>query len=148
MTTTSPPVSRTIIKSTNFNVQALIPLLVAIGALFGIDPDVTLTATDYAANIGVTVVGAWYFLREQFKDGLSLTWNSNVLFYIIAFLANFVPWIVDYPIQETASGLIEALASGDFSLILTSLFAVGNIVYKIIQDRRNASSGGQPAPAR
>jgi hypothetical protein len=122
-------------KSTNFTLQSLLPLFLLIGAALNFPEDVT---TSLFAFIGATFaagLGFWGTIREFFKDGFKLVWNSNVATYLVAVLAAIVPWVASYDIAPVLQNLVDAVLTGNFNLIFTALFAVGNILYKLITDK-------------
>lgn len=125
----------TAFQSTNFTLQSLIPLVTAFFLLVGIPEDLTAQIITFVMATVTTGVGFWGFFRELFKGGVSLTWSSNVLTYIVAFFSGLFPFLAQYDIVPAINALIAGATAGDFSIIFGALFTIGNIIYKIVQSR-------------
>ena len=80
-----------------------------------------------------TGVGFWGFVRDLFKGGISFTWSSNVLTYIVAFFSGLFPFLQGYDIIPAIEQLIAGISAGDFALIFAAVFTIGNIIYQIVQ---------------
>lgn len=122
-------------QSTNFTLQSIIPLVTAILLLVGVPEDMSKDIINFAIATLATGVGFWGFLRDLFKGGVSLTWSSNVLTYIVAFFSGLFPFLASYDIVPAIEDLIVGISSGDFSRIFAALFVVGNIIYQIVKSQ-------------
>lgn len=122
-------------KSTNFTLQSILPLILAIGSVIGFPEDVTQQIVVLIEGTVFTVIGLWGPIREFFKEGVTFRYTGNALTYLFAFLGGLVPWLDAYDLEGAIGSLIEALPSGNFSLILASGFALINIAYRLFQDK-------------
>ena len=86
-----------------------------------------------------TGVGFWGSIREWFAKGINVALTGNVITYAIAFFAGLFPFLAQYSDELSTGiwGLIEAIGSGNSTLIFTALFTVANIIWQIVQDQRN-----------
>ena len=113
-------------------------LLLCLGALVYVVrylKDIVTIITFVTATV-VTGVGLWGFVREFISKGVSFSYNSNVITYIVAFASGFLPILTEFDIVPAIDGFIGAVASGDFGQIFAALFVIGNIVWKIVQAGR------------
>jgi hypothetical protein len=122
-------------KSTNFTLQSLLPVFLLIGAALNFPEEITTQIVTFLGATLVAGVGFWGTIREFFKDGFKLVWNSNVLTYLIALVAGLVPWVASYDFGGVIQSLIDAVMSGNVNLIFTAVFALANILYKLISDK-------------
>lgn len=122
-------------KSTNFTLQAILPLILALGALIGFPEDVTREMVTFIEAAIFTVIGFWGPIREFFKGGVTFRYTGNLLTYLFAFIGGFVEWIGNYDLEGVLGQLIEAFQTGNVNLILPAVFALANIAYRLIQDR-------------
>ena len=142
------PVSKTVLvekaqnpfKSTNFTLQTLLLLVFAVLELIGFPIEV---ANELKVFIEATLIGAigfWGTIREWISKGVQVAWNGNVLTYVLAFAAAVVPWLAQYTdeLSTGISGVIEAIGSGNFTMIFTAVFTLGNIIWQIVQGRKRA----------
>ena len=120
-------------KSSNFTIQAFIPLVLAFVYGIGFPEDVAQQAITFVTATVVTGVGLWGFVREFISKGVFFSYNSNVITYIVAFASGFLPILTEFDIVPAIDGFIGAIASGDFGQIFAALFVIGNIVWKIVQ---------------
>ena len=129
------PVKWSPFGSTNFTLQSLLPLILAVGAVVGFPEDVTREMVTFIEASVFAIIGFWGPIREFFKDGIKLRYSGNVLTYIFAFLGGFVEWLGAYDIEGALGQFIDAAQTGSFNLIFPALFAIGNIVYRLTQDK-------------
>lgn len=129
-------------KSTNFTLQTLMPLILLVGELVGLQEDVTREMVAFVDATLIGAVGFWGFLRDRFKDGISIRYTGNVLTYVFAFIGGFVEWIGNYDLEGVLGQLIEAVQTGNFNVIFPAVFALGNVIYRLTQDKPWTSSGG------
>jgi len=120
-------------QSTNFTIQSIIPLVTAVFLAVGIPEEMTAEIMTFIIATVTTGVGFWGFLRDLFKGGLSFTWSSNVLTYIVAFFSGLFPFLQGYEIIPAIEQLIAGVSVGDFALIFAAVFTIGNIIYQIVQ---------------
>ena len=133
----SATTAKGVLKSTNFNIQALLLLLFAFLELVGFPIEV---AEDIKVFVEATILsGAGFigFIRAWIAKGISFEYTGNVLTYILAFVGGVVGWFGVYAndVENVIGQLIEALSTGNFNLILPAVFALANILYRIIQDK-------------
>lgn len=124
-------------KSTNFNIQALLLLLFAFLELVGFPIEV---AEEIKVFVEATILaGAGFigFIRAWIAKGVSFEYTGNVLTYLLAFVGGVVGWFGVYAadVESALGGLIETLSTGNVNLILPAVFALANILYRIVQDK-------------
>ena len=124
-----------VFRSTNFTVQSLLLLVFAFAELIGFPEEVTREMITFIEAAIFTAVGFWGQIREFIMKGIKFRYTGNVLTYVLAFIGGFVEWLNQYDLQGVLDQLISALTSGNFNLILPALFALGNILYRIVQDK-------------
>lgn len=122
-------------KSTNFTLQAVLPLVLALGAFVGFPEDVTQQTVVFIEGAIFTIIGLWGPIRQFFKDGVKFRYTGNGLTYLFTFIGGMVPWLGAYNLEGAVAALIEALPSGNFSMILAAGFALINIGYRLFQDK-------------
>ena len=127
-------------KSTNFTLQTLMLLVFAFLEVVGFPIEVATELKIFIEATIFTAVGFWGTIREWLGKGINFAFNGNVMTYLLAFLSGVFPFLATYTDELSTGvlGLIEAIGSGNFTLIFTSLFAIGNIVWQIIQGRKQA----------
>lgn len=125
------------LKSTNFNLQALLLLLFAFLELVGFPIEVAEEIKVFIEATILTGAGFVGFLRSWIAKGISFEYTGNVLTYILAFVGGVVGWFGAYAgdVETVIGQLIDAVTTGNFNLILPALFAFANILYRIIQDK-------------
>jgi hypothetical protein len=122
-------------KSTNFTLQTFMPLILAFGALINFPEDVTQQIVTLIEATVIASVGFWGQIRIFIKEGIKIKYTGNVLTYVFAFIGGLVPWLQSYDLEGTIGGLINALPSGNFTLILAAGFGVINVAYRLFQDK-------------
>jgi len=122
-------------KSTNFTLQTITPLILAIGALINFPEDVTEQIITLIEATVIAGVGFWGQIRLFIKEGVNIRYTGNVLSYFFAFLGGLVPWLQAYGLEGAIGQLIEALPSGNFTVILAAGFGLINIGWRLFQDK-------------
>lgn len=120
-------------KSSNFTIQSIIPLIFAFVYAIGFPVEVADEIITFVTATIATGVGFWGFIREKFSKGIEFQYNSNVLTYVVTFLAGFFPFLAEFDLVPAIDNFINAATSGDFSQIFAAVFVLGNIIYQIVQ---------------
>jgi hypothetical protein len=124
-------------KSTNFSIQALLLLVFAFLELVGFPIDVAEEIKVFVEATLLTGAGFFGIIRAWIAKGISFEYTSNIITYLVAFVSGVVGWFGVYAadVEGATTTLIDAISTGNFNMIFPALFTVGNIIYRIIQDR-------------
>lgn len=143
-------------KSTNFNIQAILLLLFAFLELVGFPIEV---AEDIKVFIEATLlagIGFWGYIRAWIAKGIKAEYTSNVLTYAFAAIGGFVSWFQLYSgeLEGIVGQLVEAITTGNINLIFPVVFALGNIVLRVVREKpwlntpdQNDEGGNAAVPA-
>ncbi|MEL6140042.1 MAG: hypothetical protein AAFU67_00320 [Bacteroidota bacterium] len=122
-------------RSTNFTLQSILPLLLAIGALVDFPEQLTREIVTFIEGAVLAIIGFWGSIREWIMRGIKFRYTGNVLTYIVAFLGGVIEWISQYDLEGVIGQFISALTSGDINLIFPAAFAFINILIRIFRDK-------------
>lgn len=128
---------KNVFQSTNFTVQSLFLLLFALLELVGFPIEVAEEIKAFVEAALLTGAGFWGYIRTWFAKGIKFEYTGNVLTYVFLFLGGVIQWFAPYSaeLKGGVSALIEALTTGNMNLILPALFTIGNILWRIFQDK-------------
>jgi len=126
-----------VMKSANFNIQAIMLLLFAVLEFFGFPIEVAEEIRLFIEAILLSGVGFIGFIRAWIAKGIKGEYTSNVLTYVFAAIGGLVGWFGAYSseLEGVIAQLIEVLTAGDINLIFPVLFSVGTIVLRIFRDK-------------
>lgn len=115
-----------ILQSTNGTLNLVLLALLALAASLSFPEQ-------QVENLFLTVVAFAGVAREWLKEGVKFRWNSNVLTYISAAVLMLFPYLDT--LIPALEGLANALIAGQTDKILTAVFIVVNVIWKLIQDK-------------
>lgn len=87
-----------------------------------------------AALMATEGVAFFLILREQFKDGLSFTWNWNVLAYAAVILTALLPSLTEA--WEQLPELGKFLGNGDFMGAIRVLIVFASIIWQQVRSNK------------
>lgn len=124
-------------KSTNFSIQALLLLVFAFLELVGFPIEVAEEIKVFVEATLLTGAGFFGVVRAWIAKGISFEYTSNIITYLVAFVSGVVGWFGVYAtdVENAVTVLIDAISTGNFNMIFPALFTVGNIIYRIVQDK-------------
>lgn len=127
----------TVLKSTNFNIQAVMLLVFAGLELIGFPLDAAEEIKTFVFATVATGTGFVGFIRAWIAKGIKLEYTGNVLTYVFAFLSGVVGWFGAYSadLQGSFGSVIDAVTSGNINAMLLAGFTLINIIVRITQDK-------------